>query len=130
MPSDQAHDPRGGTASLLGRLVLDDVVMAGRIDVEGGRIAGIAPDELGADGPYIAPGLVDIHVHGWAGHEALEGERAIAGMAQALLRHGVTSFLPTAETAPIEALVSFAAGVRRYRARRAAGSEVLGFNLE
>ena len=50
---------------------------------------------------------------------------ALDGMARALLRHGVTSFLPTAVTAPLADLASFAERVRRLdagRPRRRGGS--------
>ena len=50
--------------------------------------------------PFIAPGFVDVHVHGWGGHDAMGDADALTGMARALLRHGVTSFLPTAPSAP------------------------------
>jgi N-acetylglucosamine-6-phosphate deacetylase len=52
-------------------------------------------------------------------------------MARHLLRHGVTSFLPTAVTAPLPALVSFAERVRHWLAAAPDdGAEPLGFNLE
>ena len=37
-----------------------------------------------------------MHVHGGGGHDAMGGGDALDGMAGHLLRHGVTSFLPTA----------------------------------
>jgi N-acetylglucosamine-6-phosphate deacetylase len=52
-------------------------------------------------------------------------------MARALLRHGVTSFLPTGVTAPIAALVEFAERVRSWiPAAPLDGAAPLGFNLE
>ena len=85
-----------------GRLVLDDRVASGRLTIEDGRIAAIAlDDEPAADGPYVAPGFVDVHVHGWGGHDAMGDRAALDGMARRLLRRGVTSFLPTAVTAPL-----------------------------
>ena len=81
--------------------------------------------------PLIAPGFIDVHVHGFGGHDAMGGREALDGMARALLRRGVTSFLPTAVTAPIPALVGFADTVRRWReAAPEDGAEPLGFNLE
>ena len=116
-----------------GRLVLDDRVAAGELTVEDGLIAAVALDE-GADDdslPYIAPGFVDVHVHGWGGHDAMGGRAALDGMARGLLRQGVTSFLPTAVTAPISTLASFAESVRDWRpAAPDDGAEPLGFNLE
>jgi N-acetylglucosamine-6-phosphate deacetylase len=123
-------------ASVRGRLVLDDRVAAGRLVIEDGRIAGVELDD--ADGaaedpglPLVAPGFVDIHVHGGGGHDAMGGEAALGGMARHLLRHGVTSFLPTAVTASLPALSRFADQVRAWIPRAAAdGAEPLGFNLE
>jgi N-acetylglucosamine-6-phosphate deacetylase len=121
-----------------GRLVLDDRVAAGRIQIEDGLIVAIdASESLGAspsaaaDIPFISPGFVDVHVHGGGGHDAMGGREALDGMARHLLRHGVTSFLPTAVTAALPALVRFAGEVRGWLpAASSAGAEPLGFNLE
>ena len=60
------------------------------------------------------------------------GDRAaLDGMARRLLRRGVTSFLPTAVTAPLGELVAFAERVRAWLPDAPAdGAEPLGFNLE
>jgi N-acetylglucosamine-6-phosphate deacetylase len=114
-----------------GRLVLADAVVAGRVLVEAGRIAAVEPDEAEAGGPLIAPGFIDLHVHGWGGHDAMAGRAALDGMARALLRRGVTSFLPTAVTAPLTALARFADDVRSWRLDAPGdGASPLGFNLE
>ena len=91
--------------TVVGRLVLDDVVMPGSITVEAGVIAsieGIGSGSADASGPYIAAGFVDVHVHGGGGHDAMGGRAALDGMARHLLRHGVTSFLPTGVSAPLD----------------------------
>jgi len=114
-----------------GRLVLDDRVSAGRVSIEDGRITEVVLDDVPADGPYLAPGFVDVHVHGWGGHDAMGDSGALDGMARRLLRRGVTSFLPTAVTAPLEELVAFAERVRTWRRNAPTdGAEPLGFNLE
>ena len=63
----------GGSAVVTGRLVLADTVAAGRIVVEDGRIASVDVDgeAAGAAVPYLAPGFVDVHVHGGGGHDAM-----------------------------------------------------------
>ena len=114
-----------------GRLVLDDAIVPGRIRLEHGRIAAIEPDEAEAGGPLVAPGFVDVHVHGWGGHDAMGTRADLDGMSRALLRHGVTSFLPTAVTASFETLRAFADRVRAWMpASPADGACPLGFNLE
>jgi N-acetylglucosamine-6-phosphate deacetylase len=127
--------------SVRGRLVLDDRVEPGRIAIEDGWIAAVEPVDggpgvaAGAPGidemPYLAPGFVDLHVHGGGGHDAMGGADALDGMARHLLRRGVTGFLPTAVTAPLPALVAFANSVRGWRPGAPVdGAEPLGFNLE
>jgi N-acetylglucosamine-6-phosphate deacetylase len=114
-----------------GRLVLDDRVEPGRLTVADGRIAGIEPDDALRNAPYLAPGLVDLHVHGWGGHDAMNGTAALDGMARGLLRRGVTSFLPTAVSAPLPDLATFAESVRAWIPKTPAdGAAPLGFNLE
>lgn len=116
---------------ILGRLVLRDAVVAGRLALDGERIGSIAPDPAGERGPLVCPGFVDVHVHGWGGHDAMGDEAALDGMARALLRRGVTSFLPTAVTAPLESLVAFAERVRRWMPTVDGDRSMpLGFNSE
>ncbi|MFL5724991.1 MAG: N-acetylglucosamine-6-phosphate deacetylase [Chloroflexota bacterium] len=116
-----------------GRLVLDDRVAVGTLDVEDELIAAVELADASGDEalPFIAPGFVDVHVHGWGGFDAMGGAAALDGMARGLLRNGVTSFLPTAVTAPLATLGAFAASVRAWHAGAPAdGAEPLGFNLE
>jgi N-acetylglucosamine-6-phosphate deacetylase len=116
---------------VLGRLILGDRVEAGRLTVEGGRITSVEPAVVPADAPYITPGFVDVHVHGWGGHDAMGNITALDGMSRALLRRGVTSFLPTAVSAPLADLAEFAARVRAWiPAAPDNGADPLGFNLE
>ena len=122
---------------LTGQLVLADSIVPGRIAIDDGWILSVEPDP-GAEGAgatgadaFLAPGFVDVHVHGWGGHDAMGELADLDGMARALLRRGVTSFLPTAVTAPLDELERFAERVRGWRgAAPADGAEPLGFNLE
>ncbi len=122
------------TRTVSGRLVLDSQVVPGTVVVDGDSIIEVELDALISatrEMPYIAPGYVDIHVHGWGGHDAMGDRAALDGMARALLRHGVTSFLPTAVSAPIERLGEFADQVRVWAPTAPEdGARPLGFNLE
>ncbi len=128
---------RSASEVVRGRLVLDDRVAIGTVRVDDGHIAAVELDPGASDTgagpsfPFIAPGFVDVHVHGWGGHDAMGPSEALDGMARALLAHGVTSFLPTAVTAPLSDLTAFADRVRAWLdAAPADGAVPLGFNLE
>lgn len=117
-----------------GRLILDDQVVPGTLTIEDGLITDVAlaPDSAATpDARLVSPGFVDVHVHGWGGHSAMGDHAALDGMARALLRRGVTSFLPTAVTAPLPLLNEFAEQVRAWMPYAPDdGAEPLGFNLE
>ena len=122
-------------------LVLPDRVETGRtLVIEGGRIADIVagPREVG-DGEtrvhlpdcFILPGFVDVHVHGIAGLDVLDGPSAVADVAARLPRHGVTAFCPTSIACEPRTLGSFLSAVGD--ARRTVNStsaRVLGAHLE
>lgn len=122
-----------GSDLVSGRLVLEDQVIPGRLHLDGPLIGAVELDDPAGtpSGPFIAPGFCDVHVHGWGGHDAMGPPADLDGMARALLRHGVTSFLPTAVSAPLETLAAFAERVRGWMpAAPDDGAEPLGFDLE
>jgi N-acetylglucosamine-6-phosphate deacetylase len=54
----------------------------------------------------LAPGFIDIHIHGGAGRDAMEAsESALAQIERQLVKHGVTAYLPTTVTAPEERIL-------------------------
>lgn len=116
---------------LLGRLVLADRIAGGRLVLRDGVIDAVDLDEEVTTGPLLAPGFVDVHVHGWGGHDAMGDRAALDGMARALAARGVTSFLPTAVSAPLPELAAFADRVRAWMPRASGGGAApMGFNLE
>jgi N-acetylglucosamine-6-phosphate deacetylase len=121
-------------AGLRGILVLDAGVAPGRIGIRDGRIKTVELDDGVADAaelPILLPGFVDLHVHGWAGHDAMGTVADLDGMSRRLAARGVTSFLPTAVSAPLSELAGFAERVRGWLPGAPRdGAEPLGFNLE
>jgi N-acetylglucosamine-6-phosphate deacetylase len=115
-----------------GRIIVDDGEVIGRLHVgDDGRIAAIEPDGLAPVDALVLPSFIDVHVHGWGGHDAMGGSEALSGMARALAARGVTSFLPTSVTASFEKLTVFADSVREWMPGAPAdGAEPLGFNME
>ena len=64
--------------------------------------AGISVSDFG-DG-VMAPGYVDLHIHGSAGYDVMdETAEALPAIEKLLARHGVTSYFPTTVSAPMDA---------------------------
>jgi len=64
--------------------------------------AGASVSDFG-DG-VMAPGYVDLHIHGSAGYDVMDdAAEALPAIEQLLARHGVTSYFPTTVTAPMDA---------------------------
>ena len=104
------------TAILNGILVLpNELVNDGIAVFRGDRIVDIGPRsevklpertvEIDAHGGYIAPGFVDIHVHGGDGADFMDGTaEAVVKATRAHARHGTTSIFPTTTTGAPEEL--------------------------
>ena len=135
------------TQVLQGTLILPDrLVRAGQIVVEDGIIQAVVDgaattDRLGyrptldVGDNFIAPGFIDLHVHGIAGADTMDGSQESLGhMAERFATHGVTGFLPTTVTESLEATVRAVTQVRKYMAAQSqqasAGAQVLGIHLE
>src|SRR5262249_34961369 len=90
-----------GTILLEERLLRDADVEAyrGRIRAVGKNSGG--PSASGTrivtlKGGYLAPGFIDLHVHGGAGHDFMDGTGdAFRAICRAHTRHGTTALLPT-----------------------------------
>ena len=97
--------------------------------VGSGRPPRPADEEVvAAAGEIIAPGFVDLQVNGFAGHDAAAGADAIAAISDGLPATGVTAFLPTLISEPVEVGAAFTAAVGA--AAEAQGARVLGAHIE
>jgi len=98
--------------------------------------AGVSTSDFGTS--VIAPGYVDLHIHGSAGYDVMDDTaEALPAIEQLLARHGVTSYFPTTVTAPMDgtlrALERLADGIEK-RERNNANGKIralpLGIHLE
>lgn len=94
-------------------LLPGNLLSPGRIVIDGDRIVEVGPGR--DDGPFagrwIAPGFIDVHVHGVLGEDVLAGSSKVARVAAHLPRFGCTSFTPTTFACPPSALEQLAIGV-------------------
>ena len=122
-------------------LVLPDrVVRGGSILIDHGRIAAIEPRAVDAGsgrtvvnlaGHTIAPGFVDVHVHGIEGIDVLDDAAAVAAVAARLPKYGVTAFCPTSVACAPARLVTLLESVGRARSSPLPGAaRVLPAHLE
>jgi N-acetylglucosamine-6-phosphate deacetylase len=76
--------------------------------LEGGRIVALGapcpPDahQLDASGLILAPGFIDIQINGAFGYDFTSDPSSMWEVARQLPRYGVTAFLPTIITSPLE----------------------------
>lgn len=102
----------------------------GTIYIENGRIAEYSRGEvLNAEGLYVVPGLIDIHVHGCGGCDVGDGTpEALGRMAEFLLANGVMAFCPATMSQPLPELKRVLGNAAAFS--EAAGATFLGINLE
>ena len=120
------------------KVLLPEGIRQKQVTVKDGRIMDVGehaqPDPgdrlIRAEGLYLSPGFVDIHVHGGGGFSAMSGQaRDVIDMANAHALHGTTSILPTTLASPIPKLVSAIEGVRS-AAELPCDATILGVHLE
>lgn len=60
---------------------------------------------IDAAGGYVAPGFIDIHIHGYLGEDSSDGKaEGIKKMAEGIVKNGVTAWLPTTMTVSVAQL--------------------------
>lgn len=79
----------------------------------------------------VVPGFIDMHIHGAAGHDLMEGSpEAVSAVATYLARHGTTSFLATTVTASLDRTLHAAKGlgeiVRALQSSHGASEKIAG----
>lgn len=110
------------------------LVRNGRIDYAGAfdhkRMPPVA-EYIDANGLYISPGFVDIHVHGGAGSDFMD---ATLPDAETIFRyhaaHGTTALCPTTATAPVDEILAALDAVAEYRASGEVSGRALGAHVE
>jgi N-acetylglucosamine-6-phosphate deacetylase len=112
----------------------DRLIERAAVMIRGERIAAIgtpdvvvSPEIEDLDGLYLAPGFVDLHVHGGDGADFMDGSPdAFRTVARAHARHGTTALLATTTVARHEQHLAFLNTCRELRGKETAGAEILG----
>ncbi len=120
-----------------GQIVFPDRIERGAIVIRDGRIAeildagAVLPSEatiIDAGDGYIAPGFIDLHVHGGSGGDFMDGTTKSFQLAlQCHARHGTTRLAATTTVARHEQILATLELTRRFRRTpEPNGSRVLG----
>ena len=104
------------------RCIFPDGIRDGlEVSVRDGKIAALRPEtarrekgDIDLGGSYLAPGFIDLHVHGAVGRDTMEGSLdAFRAICEYHATGGTTSLLLTTATAPIKAIIDVIKAVRR-----------------
>lgn len=100
-------------AIINGKIILKDRIIENHALVFSSVIEGIIPKEnvssdweiIDAEGGYVAPGLIDLHIHGYLGKDVCDcEEESIRTISKGLLSNGVTGYLPTTMTVDMKVI--------------------------
>ena len=96
-----------------GRIILKDRILEGHSVIADEKIVsivkkGLEPkntETVDCGGNYIAPGLIDLHIHGYLGKDVCDcDEESIRTIAGGIIANGVTGFLPTTMTVSMDTI--------------------------
>lgn len=109
----------------------------GSLLIENGKIKEINPiscydeDIVDADGLYVSPGFIDVHIHGAGGFDTMDGTNdAINSIAKTIVKHGTTSFTPTTMTVSVEDINKSMKVIKELKENGTDGAHILGAHLE
>ncbi len=114
-----------------------ELISHGQVEIAGGMVLYAGPRKH----PYgevfdhgddlICPGLVDVHIHGGAGHDAMDdAPETMDGISRYLAAGGVTAFLATTQTAPRKDLLTSVKRIAEAAESGLGGARLLGLHLE
>ncbi len=128
-------------AIINGKIILSDRVLEGCALLYSSVIEGIVPADklpegaeiIDAQGGYVAPGLIDLHIHGYLGKDVCDGEEeSIRTIAGGIVKNGVTGFLPTTMTVDMKVIKKALEVCRdlKEESKTWTGSAILGCHAE
>ena len=138
---DRKKVTKNMNAVINGKIILKDRIIEGYALLFSDVIEGIIPSEkvsgdiftIDAEGGYIAPGLIDLHIHGYLGCDVCDGtEESIRTISKGIVANGVTGYLPTTMTVDMKIIKNALDICRKLKdeSKKWDGSTILGVHAE
>jgi len=91
-------------------------------------------ETIDANGSYVIPGFIDVHIHGYKGADVMDGDvKSLQSMKANLVENGVTQFLATTMTMEKQRIINALEAVREVMGEQkntVSGAEIIGVHLE
>lgn len=132
------------TCIIGGKIILENEVLVGKALIFNDKIVDILDEEncarksptyemkiIDANGKYVSPGFIDIHIHGSGGKDIMDGEISdLKIISETIAKSGVTGFLPTTMTMEKEKIYKALDSIKLAMQENFKGAKILGAHLE
>lgn len=127
-----------------GKIILENKVLYDKVILFNDKIIDIVDENdfmknsvkekmniIDAQGKYVSPGFIDIHIHGSGGKDTMDGTLSdLEIISASIAKSGVTGFLPTTMTMNKERICKALDAVRLAMHEDILGSKILGVHME
>ncbi len=125
-----------------GKIILPDAIAEGKVLVFDSQIKGVFSEEeaaslcdeiIDAQGAYISPGFVDVHIHAYMGADVSNGSsEQVRSISENILKNGVTAYCPTTMTVSVPEIRKALQVCRslKQESKTWNGAEILGVHAE
>lgn len=128
-------------AIINGKIVTKEEILTGKTIIFDEKIIDIVDDnsidkykleeKIDANGNYLFPGFIDIHIHGAGGKDTMDGSiEALETISKTIATKGVTGFLATTMTMDRTSILNAFDTVREAINQGVSGAEILGIHME
>lgn len=128
-------------AIINGKIILKDRIVENSALLFSDTIEGVVGNDqipqnaeiIDANGGYVSPGLIDLHIHGYLGKDVCDGEEeSIRTISEGIVKNGVTGYLPTTMTVDMKVIKKALQVLRDLKEESKSwnGSEILGCHAE
>ena len=120
------------------KIVLENGILEGKALLLSDKIVGIVDaipencEVINAEGGYVTPGFIDLHIHGYLGKDVCDATaESIRTIAGGIVENGVTGFLPTTMTVDMMVINGALNACREVKnCGEYYGSQILGVHAE